>query len=119
MGESARTVLHTYSWPGNVRELEHIMEHVYVMSENNEITADDFNQALFDGDSEMGSVGSSVKCEGFMPLKEAKWEVERQLVTKAYEQFGSTYKVAEVLKIDQSTVVKLLKKHGGGNSTVV
>ena len=114
MGESARTVLHTYSWPGNVRELEHIMEHVYVMSDGSEITAEDFNQVLYDSGSDSESAGSSVKCEGFMPLKEAKWEVEKQLVTKAYEQFKSTYKVAEVLKIDQSTVVKLLKKHGRG-----
>lgn len=50
-------------------------------------------------------------CSGLMPLKEAKWEVEKQLVTKAYEELGSTYKVAKVLKVDQSTVVKLLHKH--------
>lgn len=112
LSESAENVLHGYSWPGNVRELEHIMEHIHVMSDGDIITADDFKLAISgDNDSSSGDEEYYVKCEGFMPLKEAKWEVERQLVNKAYEQFKSTYKVAEILKIDQSTVVKLLKKH--------
>ncbi|MCB6993566.1 sigma 54-interacting transcriptional regulator [bacterium 210820-DFI.6.37] len=113
MSSSAKTILHSYSWPGNVRELEHTIEHMYVMSDSDTITEEDFKRAISDENGGNSQMGPSVSCNGFMPLKEAKWEVEKQLVTKAYEQFGSTYKVADVLKIDQSTVVKLLKKHAG------
>lgn len=49
-----------------------------------------------------------------MPLREAKWEVEKLLVDKAYTELGSTYKAADALQCDQSTVAKLMKKHGLG-----
>jgi len=112
ISEEVYALLHSYSWPGNVRELEHIIEQVYVLSDGNIITAKDFKMAIFD-ESEDGEIDISnmIKCEGFVPLKAAKWEVEKQLVLKAYDQLKSTYKVADVLQIDQSTVVKLLKKH--------
>lgn len=60
--------------------------------------------------------GRGITCEGLMPLKEAKWEVERILVNRAYAELGSTYKVAETLKCDQSTIVKLMKKHDMGGT---
>lgn len=108
--ENAKQVLHSYSWPGNVRELEHVIEHVYVLSDDDNITDKDFKSVLHEK-KDTTSFGTKIRCKELMPLKEAKWEVEKQLVTKAYEQLGSTYKVAKVLKVDQSTVVKLLKKH--------
>ena len=46
-----------------------------------------------------------------MPLKQAKQQLEAQLLERAYQQCGSSYKVAKVLGIDQSTVVKLRKKY--------
>ena len=106
--DKAKDVLHSYNWPGNVRELEHTIEHVYILSDGEEITAEDF-LSVIRSEGEDGK--SKVTCSGLMPLKEAKWEVEKQLVTKAYEELGSTYKVAKVLKVDQSTVVKLMHKH--------
>ena len=57
---------------------------------------------------------SRVMLKGIMPLKEAKRELERQLVEQAYAQYGSTYKAAEALKCAQSTVAKILKKTRGG-----
>ena len=31
-----------YSWPGNVRELQHTIEKAVILSDNSELTADDF-----------------------------------------------------------------------------
>lgn len=42
-------------------------------------------------------------------LKEAKRQVEKELILKAYGEYKSTYKVAEVLQVDQSTISKKLK----------
>ncbi|MEH7369963.1 TyrR/PhhR family helix-turn-helix DNA-binding protein [Priestia megaterium] len=44
-----------------------------------------------------------------MSLKEAKRQVEKELILKAYGEYKSTYKVAEVLQVDQSTISKKLK----------
>lgn len=116
MNAKALKLLHDYEWPGNIRELEHAIEHMYIFSEGKVITEDDVtnyaeNNADFDRFETMQNADSTVFCRGIMPLKEAKHEVERQLVMKAYEQCGSTYKAAKLLKVDQSTVAKIIKKY--------
>lgn len=111
LSEKASQALHSYDWPGNIREMEHVIEHVYILSFGEIITEKDVNEALYSTASAKN--GSKVVLKGIMPLKEAKNEIEKQLVNQAYAQFGSTYKAAEALKCDQSTVAKLLKKYGG------
>lgn len=116
ISDDAVKALHEYGWPGNIRELEHVMEHVYIMSDDDIITKTDLGMDILNlGGGWNQETGAAVKCEGIMPLKEAKWEVEKQLVSRAYEKYKSTYKAAEALKIDQSTVVKLIKKHLKGD----
>lgn len=97
--------LYTYSWPGNVRELEHVLERAVIISDTEVITLETFNSL------ELKTNNKKVVCTELMPLKLAKREIEEQLVKNAYEIYKSTYKVAKVLEIDQSTVVKLLKKY--------
>jgi len=100
-------VILSYDWPGNIRELEHMVERLYVVSDSSVLRGEDLDKLLFG--SEAGP--SKVFCAEIMPMKEAKQEVERQLVERAYQMYGSTYKAAKALAIDQSTVVKLLQKH--------
>lgn len=95
-----------YEWPGNVRELEHVMERIIVINELETITLD-YIQSILDVKPDQGKV----ICTDIIPLKLAKKEVEQHLVKTAYAMYKSTYKVAKVLEIDQSTVVKLLKKY--------
>ena len=45
------------------------------------------------------------------PLKEAVEELEKQLVTIAYNRFKNTYKVAEALDVNQSTIVRKIQKY--------
>jgi transcriptional regulator with PAS, ATPase and Fis domain len=47
---------------------------------------------------------------GIVPLKEAVDEVERQLIQKAMDLYKNTRNSAKALKIDQSTVVRKMKK---------
>jgi TyrR family helix-turn-helix protein len=47
-----------------------------------------------------------------VPLKEAIEEVEKQLLRKALKMHKTTRKVGKALGIDQSTVVKKMKKYG-------
>ena len=105
----AITLLKSYYWPGNVRELEHVIERAFVMTDSTVIQKDMF----LDMGKESHENSSSLRiiCSEMIPLKEAKNEVEKQLVTKAYEIYGSTYKVAEILGVNQSTIVKIMKKY--------
>ncbi len=111
--DKARIALKEYHWPGNIRQLEHVIERLYVMTDGDIITEKDLRDILHGEVSEHtgGFAAPQLKCTGLMPLKDAKWELEKQLVSQAYKEYGNTYKVANALKIDQSTVVKLLKKH--------
>ena len=103
-------ILAQYSWPGNVRELENIIERLFVMTEEDVIRKDQLINVLREYNEASGCFSNASNVI-LRPLKEAKWELEKQLVSRAYQQYRSTYKVAEVLCIDQSTVVKLLHKH--------
>lgn len=100
--------LKEYDWPGNLRELEHAIERLYVTVDNKVLTAAALRDIL--GQTEE-SAAPKVICTQIMPLKEAKGEVEKQLTLRACREGGSTYKAAKLLKIDQSTVVKILKRH--------
>ncbi|MEG2406014.1 MAG: sigma 54-interacting transcriptional regulator, partial [Clostridiales bacterium] len=100
--------LQEYDWPGNLRELEHAIERLYVTAEGSILTGATLKSIL--GQS-ISTAHNKIICTEIMPLKAAKSEVEKQLVQRAYKEAGSTYKAAKLLGIDQSTVVKILKKH--------
>lgn len=110
LSDKASAAMRGYSWPGNIRQLENTIERLYVLAEGDIITEKDFRGAIIETNVSEDS-GTQLKCSGIMPLRDAKWELEKQLVSQAYKQYGSTYKAANALKVDQSTVVKLLKKH--------
>lgn len=101
-----RQTLYNYSWPGNIRELEHVIERAIVITDTDLITLESIQNIL-----EYKMCQKNVFCTELMPLKLAKKELEEQLVKRAYELYKSTYKAAEVLEVDQSTVVKILKKY--------
>ena len=109
LDESAAEKIRNYNWPGNVRELEHVIEHAYVMAEGDIISKDDLSLIMNAGAET--NANSNIIYKEIVPLKDAKLYAEKHLVGRAYEKYGNTYKVAEALGIDQSTVVKLLKKH--------
>ncbi|MFZ5652647.1 MAG: sigma 54-interacting transcriptional regulator [Bacillota bacterium] len=97
-----------YDWPGNVRELENIIERLMVTTPEQIITAENISSCLF-RDQPSYSPGITVK--GILPLKEAVTQVEKQLILNALKEYGSTYKAAKVLKVDQSTIVRKFNKY--------
>jgi PAS domain S-box-containing protein len=97
-----------HDWPGNVRELMHVLERLILTSSSDVIGIDKLSGIL---NQELEDVSYKVICNGIFSLKAAKRELESQMVTRAYEKYQSTYKAAKVLQVDQSTVVRLLKKY--------
>ncbi|MCO5387923.1 MAG: sigma 54-interacting transcriptional regulator [Desulfosporosinus sp.] len=95
-----------YDWPGNVRELENMVERLMVVSAGDLIQVSQLPISF----KSSASKSARVSVNSLMPLKEAVDEVERQLIDKALEKFGSTYKAAAALGVNQSTVVRRMAR---------
>ncbi|MDR7868233.1 MAG: sigma 54-interacting transcriptional regulator [Sporomusaceae bacterium] len=104
ISSDALDLLQSYSWPGNVRELENMIERIFVMTPDNEITSDYLPPTIKRQKNKPGVV-----LNGVMSLGEAQKEVEKQLLERIYGETQSTYKTAKILGVSQSTVVRKLK----------
>lgn len=95
-----------YHWPGNVREMMNVIERCLVTAKGRLIGPD----ALPDFLSSERRAEEQVSVKGLLPLREARDMVEQKLINEAIRIFGTTYKAAEALEVDQSTVVRKMKK---------
>jgi len=98
-------VFSEYKWPGNVRELENIIERLVVTIDKALIEKSDLPSFFSNQDYQ------NVQIDQVLPLKNSIDNLEKQLLGKVYEIHKNTYKVAEVLGISQSSVVRKLKKY--------
>jgi len=93
-----------YSWPGNVRELQNIVERMVVLSRDEEIGVDSVPmqiKPLLETERHF-----YVDVPDVIPLKEALFQVEKKLIIKALQKYGTTRRAADALGVDQSTVVR-------------
>jgi PAS domain S-box-containing protein len=100
-------VFKTYTWPGNIRELRNIIERMVIISEKNKNIPVSLAKKLLNILTESTEI-SSID----LGLKEIVTRVEKEMIEKALREYGSTRKVAAVLKISQSSVVKKAQKLG-------
>jgi len=99
--------LQQYSWPGNVRELQNVIERLVIISEPvAEITFEQI-ATLLNIDPYFSEIMNNETS-----LKEIVGMVERKTIEKALAICGSTRKAAQILKVDQSTIVKKAKRLG-------
>jgi PAS domain S-box-containing protein len=97
--------LEAYKWPGNVRELKNIVENMVVVSNNEYLQLGDIPWLAEKYKAEEHSIGQPIT------MQEAIENTERKLLKDAKEKYGSTRRIAEILGIDQSTVVRKIKKY--------
>ena len=102
----AREFLYNYNYPGNVRELSNILERIIITAESNIISKKDLKELL---DIEIEEK-KEIKVEQVMPLKEAVAQVEKDILAMLKEDL-TTYEIADLLKVNQSTVVRKIKKY--------
>jgi len=98
---------YAYDWPGNVRELQNAVERLLVVSSGDMITLKDLPPDLLPN---LNGGAGRIIVNGLLPLKQAVMEVERQLIEQGLATFGSTSKVAEVLGVHQTTVIRKMAK---------
>ncbi|SFL96104.1 sigma-54 interaction domain-containing protein [Pelosinus propionicus] len=102
-------VLMQYFWPGNIRELKNIIERLVIVSDHSAVISGEQIAILLNLEPYYAEFMNKE-----IGLKEIVANVEKKTIEKALATYGSTRKVAKVLKIDQSTVVKKAKKLGIG-----
>lgn len=88
-----------YDWPGNVRELENFIERMVVMTPGDQIDLEHLDAGM----------QKNIRPKS---LKHAVELLEKELISQALKEYGSTYKAASVLGITQPTVVRKARKYG-------
>ncbi|MFW6035079.1 MAG: sigma 54-interacting transcriptional regulator [Halothermotrichaceae bacterium] len=106
--ESSVELLKSYDWPGNVRELTNLLERVVVTADEEEINQQFLRKFIeFEKEEKKGDI----MVNNLMPLNEAVSQVEKKLLMLAREEGRTTYQMAEMLGVNQSTIVRKMKKY--------
>jgi PAS domain S-box-containing protein len=108
-----------YHYPGNIRELENIIERLVVVGRDDLICIEDMPKYIFE-------MPASLAESSYVPIQNNKLNFsigsyEAQLIENVINKYGTTYKAAEILGVNQSTIVRKMKKYGiskGRNSNM-
>ena len=97
--------LENYSWPGSIRQLKNVIENMVIVSNNEYLQLNDLPWI------ENNTTPEELKREAGLSLQDSLDQYELQILINAKQKYGSSRKIAEALKVDQSTVVRKLKKY--------
>lgn len=103
----AMAVLLGFNWPGNVRELMNIVERLILTSTGDIITLDNLPGFLTERE---GFVPSTPLGEASLANSLAK--AEKDILSKALREHGSTRAMAKALDVSQPTIVRKMQKYG-------
>lgn len=109
LSPAAVDALTQHTWPGNVRELENLMERLVVTVDDETIGLEHL-PASITRQLRRAEQLPAIQVNQLVPLKEAVTELETQLIGLAYERYQSSYRVADLLGIHQSTVIRKLRR---------
>lgn len=108
LSDELMEVFMNYTWGGNVRELSNIVERSVLTATENKIKASDLPDYFFSINSIHQSVDSDI---GDMSYDMAMQCQEEAIIKKAYDEYGSSRKVAAALEISQSKANRLIHKY--------
>ncbi|MCE5336236.1 MAG: sigma 54-interacting transcriptional regulator [Desulfobacteraceae bacterium] len=95
------SVLLRYEWPGNVRELENFIHGLAIMLQKKWINLSDLPPTMLISPKEdMGGSLNSIIAE-----------MEKELLRKALQTYGSAAEVANHFSVDRSTIFRKLRKY--------
>ena len=105
-----------YNFPGNIRELANLIERLVVVSENDQIQITDLPNAVT---SFVAKTISYPLISEDIPLKDALERYEISIIERTLKKYGSQREAAKVLKVDQGTISRKLKKNPFPKSDVI
>ena len=125
--KAIQQMLH-YSWPGNVRELRNVIERVVVTGQPSVIEIEQLAETVLYGEQTKSSQITQLRHEQeadvmqLLSRERIDWKdfslddymqrCEKDVLMKALQETGSTYKAAELLKVNQSTVFRKKQRYG-------
>ncbi|HBB30034.1 MAG TPA: PAS domain S-box protein [Clostridiales bacterium] len=107
ISEAGYNVLTNYDYPGNIRELGNMIERLVITTRGDIIEALQVKEIIEPTES---CRKSNFSTDEIIPIKQAVENLEKEILQSAFIKYKTTRKVAEILEIDQSTVVKKTKK---------
>ena len=110
LSSEAFNMLMTYSWPGNVREVENIMERLVILTPEDIIPPSCLPEGIRNPTAPYTE--NSDNTNVVVPLKVALDKAERELLLKAAHLYPSSRKMAKALGVDNSTIVRKMRKYG-------
>ncbi len=100
-------ILCRYNFPGNIRELANLVERLVVVSESDQIQITDLPNAVA---SFVAKAVSHPALSEDIPLKDALKKYEISIIERTLRKYGSQREAAKVLKVDQATISRKIKK---------
>jgi transcriptional regulator with PAS, ATPase and Fis domain len=116
LSPEAIEALNKYDYPGNIRELANLIERIVVVSENDQIQMRDIPDAVTGSGSK--AIPYSL-LSGETPLKNALEQYEGIIIERAVKKLGSQREAAKILKIDQSTISRKIRKYSNTRNEVI
>lgn len=107
-------VLSSYSWPGNIRELENLVERMAILSEDDEIRAENLPEYL----QQSPRLPTPTSIDVVLPQAGVDFnaliaDYESKLISTALTQTGGNKKAAaKLLGLNRTTLVEKIKKKG-------
>ncbi|WP_432407848.1 sigma 54-interacting transcriptional regulator [Wukongibacter sp. M2B1] len=99
-----------YDWPGNIRELENIIERLVVVTNEETIRVENIPRTITEYKKNRREEIFDV--DDSLAFRETMAECERRLLITVMKKSKSIQEIADILKLDRSSVRKKLKKHG-------
>jgi transcriptional regulator with PAS, ATPase and Fis domain len=108
--------LQSYGWPGNVRQLEHVLLNAWVMSDEQELLAEDFElpdgfNAASERDAEVSSIGLARAAKKGTTSQHRRDERER-IIEALRSCNWNRVKAAELSGIPRRTFYRRLREYG-------
>lgn len=94
-----------YHWPGNVRELRNLVEQLVLTTGHDLIGDLDLPEHV------RTPAAPTPPALDQITLPQAKAQLEREMIQRAYEKLKSSYKVARALGISQSAATRKIRKY--------
>jgi TyrR family helix-turn-helix protein len=92
---------------GNIRQLRNMVERLFLLSPGNSVEESDVHVIATPEDAIRKPLAPAPRS-----LKTTLKNQERELLRTLYQQYASSYKIASLLGVNQSTIWRKLKKHG-------
>lgn len=108
-------VLQGYSWPGNIRELKNLVERLVIMTGPQKMQVEKYDlpdYILHPSQPDADKKTKVIQSETGKSLKEAKGEVEKEMIIKSLEENDwNVSKTATALGIERTNLHKKMKQH--------